>query len=64
MSTDDNLTLTIRLHDPKEKTDPRKAAQWAVTKIPREDLKLSPRDFAAKHVLPALEQLTLLGNKN
>lgn len=46
----DTLTLTVRLHDPKEKRDRAKSAVWHVVKIAREDLALAEADFAAKHL--------------
>jgi len=54
---EDTLTLTLRLHDPKEKQNPQLAASWVVIKVPREDLQLAPVDFAAKHLLDAVAQL-------
>jgi hypothetical protein len=59
---DDNLTLSIRLHDPKEKRDPKKSASWVVLKVPREDLKLDAGAFAAKHVTPNLGSLAQIKN--
>ena len=56
-STEDTLTLTIRLHDPKEKNDPKKSAQWATVKVFRGDLQLSKSQFIAKYVEPALANL-------
>jgi len=53
----DTLTLSIRLHDPKEKKDATKSTRWAVVEVPREDLKLSDSDFFSKHVAPALSKL-------
>ena len=50
----DMLTLTVRLHDPKEKRDPKKSAVWHMVKIPRAALSLSDADFAANHLLPAV----------
>jgi hypothetical protein len=50
----DMLTLTVRLHDPKEKRDPKKSAVWHTVKIPRAALSLSDADFAANHLLPAV----------
>ena len=50
----DMLTLTVRLHDPKDKRDPKKSAVWHVVKIPRAALSLSDADFAANHLLPAV----------
>lgn len=49
----DMLTLTVRLHDPKEKRDRAKSAVWHVVKIPRAALSLSEADFAANHLAPA-----------
>lgn len=49
----DMLTLTVRLHDPKEKRDPKKAAVWHVIKIPRAALSLAEADFATNHLAPA-----------
>ena len=53
----DTLTLTFRLHDPKEKQNEKLAASWVVIKVPREDLALAPVDFAAKYLLPAVSEL-------
>jgi hypothetical protein len=50
----DTLTLTVRLHDPKERLDPKKAAVWHTVKIPRADLDLSEADFLAKHLTEAV----------
>lgn len=50
----DDLTLTVRLHDPLEKQDAEKAAVWAVVKVPREDMKLGVREFVSKYVEPEL----------
>lgn len=54
---DDSLTLTLRLHDPKEKTDPKKSAQWSTRKVSREDLKLPQAEFIAKYLAPMLGEL-------
>jgi hypothetical protein len=51
------LTLTVRLYDPKEKKNAKLAASWVVIKVPRADLQMSPPEFAAKHLLPAVPQL-------
>jgi hypothetical protein len=53
----DTLTLTVRLHDPKEKVNPALSASWVVIPVPRADLAMSPPEFAAKHLLPAVEKL-------
>jgi hypothetical protein len=50
----DNLTLTIRLHDPIEKTSADLSTAWAVLDVPREDLKLPRAEFLDKYVTPAL----------
>jgi hypothetical protein len=57
---EDTLTLTIRLHDPKEKTDAAKSASWAVVQVDRADLGMARADFLAKYVSAALTQLTQL----
>lgn len=51
------LTLTLRLHDPREKKNAKLAASWYVVKVPREDLTLPPPEFAAKYLITAVEQL-------
>lgn len=56
----DTLTLTIRLHDPKEKKDPELSASWAVIEVPREDLEIGLADFLEKHVTPHLLKLKQL----
>lgn len=53
----DALTLTLRLHDPKEKKNAKLSASWVVLQVPREDLQMQPVDFAAKHLLAAVAQL-------
>lgn len=53
-----DLTLTIRLHDPEEKQDHKKAASWVVLSIPREDLDLAHTEFIAKHIVEAIPQLS------
>jgi hypothetical protein len=57
---EDALTLTLRLHDPKEKTDAAKSASWAVVQVDRADLEMAKADFVAKYVEPALAELTQL----
>lgn len=54
---DDTLTLTVRLHDPKEKLDSKKSAQWVTAKVARPDLALSLEDFSAKYFRPAFQQI-------
>lgn len=49
----DTLTLTVRLHDPKEKYDVKKSAVWMTAEVERADLALSAEEFVAKYVLPA-----------
>jgi len=63
----DELTLTIRVHDPKEKRDASMSACWAVVKVERADVQgdaaLSAFAFVKKYVTPALSQLKNLGLK-
>ena len=56
----DNLTLTIRLHDPKEKKNAKLSASWVTVQVPRADLALSPEEFAAKHITPRVKDLEQL----
>jgi hypothetical protein len=53
----DHLTLTIRLHDPKEKQNAALAASWVVIQVDRVDMALAPEEFAAKYLLGAVAQL-------
>ena len=63
LTTDDSLTLTIRLHDPKEKKDPKKAAQWVTVKVYRGDLSLPKQEFIQKYIAPKLAEIkNLTGN--
>jgi hypothetical protein len=57
---EDTLLLTIRLYDPKEKTDAKMAASWVPVQVDRSDLGMSQADFVAKYVAPALAQLAQL----
>jgi hypothetical protein len=59
MPTDD-LTLTIRVHDPLEKQDAAKSASWAVVKVSRADVTMPLADFIAKYVQPAFGQISNL----
>jgi hypothetical protein len=53
----DILTLTVRLHDPRERQNAKKSAWWSTVKIPRTDLALPSVDFATKHLVPILADL-------
>ena len=53
----DWLTLTVRLHDPKERVNHKLSASWATRRIPRADLQLSKSDFLAKHFAPVLDEI-------
>jgi hypothetical protein len=53
----DSLTLTVRLHDPAEKTHAHKSTAWEVLEIPRQDLQLPRTEFFEKHVTPALNKI-------
>ena len=57
---DDTLTLTLRLHDAKERKNPALSASWAVIAVPREDLQMNAAEFIAKHIAPHLVKLTQL----
>lgn len=57
MEEKDTLTLTIRLHDPKEKKDEKLSASWVVLQVPREDLQLSKDEFTSKYLAPTLDEL-------
>jgi hypothetical protein len=53
----DKLTLTIRLHDPKEKKDHKQSASWVVAQIDRDHLSMETQqffDYYIKHMLPQL----------
>jgi hypothetical protein len=54
----DTLTLTIRIHDPKEKKNAALSTNWAPVEVPREDLALSKAEFIAKWIEPALATMT------
>lgn len=61
MMSDDNLTLTLRLHDPKERT--RQSAEWVVQKVARADLAMPLDEFIAKYVKPAFGKLAKVTGK-
>lgn len=53
----DELTLTIRVHDPKEKKDATKSACWETVKIDRAAISLSADVFCQQFVVPALKKI-------
>ena len=53
----DDLTLTIRVHDPLEKDDHEMAASWGVIKIAREHVEMPMEDFVNEYVVPVLHQI-------
>lgn len=57
----DNLTVSIRIHDPKERVDEKKATRWVVLQVPREDLQLSDADFSAKWIAAAVAHIKQIG---
>jgi hypothetical protein len=57
---DDNLTLTLRLHDPKEKKDHKLSASWVTVNVAREDLEISAVDFITRYIAPNLASLAQL----
>lgn len=56
METQDVLTLTIRVHDPKEKADANLSACWVVVKVLRSDIGMPVADFVAKYIAPDMKQ--------
>ena len=60
---EDTLTLTLRLHDPKEKLDAEKSASWAIVQVARGDLASGEDEFIARYITPALRQLKQLALK-
>lgn len=57
MPTADELTLTIRVFDPKEKADANLSACWVVVKVLRSDLGMSQADFIQKYIAPNLSNI-------
>ena len=55
MPTDDFI-LTVRLFDPIEKNNSKKAASWGMIKVPRADVNLPEDQFLQRYVVPALRQ--------
>jgi hypothetical protein len=56
----DELTLTIRVHDPKEKHDPALSACWATVRVDRAAISLPMDVFIQQFVEPALKQIKSL----
>lgn len=56
----DDLTLTIRMFDPTEKTDADKRAAWVTTYVAREDIALPTQQFLDKYITPKLSELKAL----
>lgn len=54
---DDNLTLTLRVHDPKEKQDHDLSTAWVVVKVERTDIGMKQSDFTNKYINPYLLNL-------
>jgi hypothetical protein len=52
----DDLTLVIRVHDPKEKRDPTMSACWITIKISRSTVGTSAESLA-KQLIPLLKQI-------
>ena len=51
-----DLTLTIRVHDKKEKKDPTMSACWAVIHLDRKSIGSSAEELAKK-LIPLLKQI-------
>lgn len=56
----EDLTLTLRLFDPTEKTDAAKRAGWATIVVSREDISLPIQQFLDKYIVPKLAELKAL----
>lgn len=56
----DDLTLTIRLHDPIEKDDHELAAGWVTVRVARADLTMPTAGFLGRYVRPALKGIKAL----
>lgn len=57
----DTLTVSIRIHDPLERQDEKKATRWSVFEVPRADLELPDADFIAKWIAPAATFIKKIG---
>jgi hypothetical protein len=55
--TTDNLVLTLRVFDPKEKQDATKSACWATVKIDRAAISLPEDVFVQQFILPMLKEI-------
>lgn len=56
----DELTITVRVHDPLEKKDPSMSACWATAKIPRDNIgKAAPLAAILMALLKQLKNLKL-----
>ena len=53
----DELTLTIRVHDPKETKDATLSASWATVKVDRAAISLPTEVFVQQFVVPALKKI-------
>jgi hypothetical protein len=55
-----DLTFTVRIHDPAEKTSVDLSTNWAVVAVPRSAVGIAKADFVAQYIVPALAELKLL----
>ena len=55
----DELTLTIRVHDPLEKKDPKLSACWVTVKVQRSDIGMPAMAFVEKYITPNLPHRNL-----
>lgn len=53
----DDFEFSMRVFDPKEKTDADKSVQFVKVAVKRGDAKLKPDDFIEKYVKPNLAKL-------
>jgi hypothetical protein len=49
--------LTIRVHDPLEKSDPAMSAQWIQIKVPRSAAGTSAVEFVEKYIAPVVKHI-------
>lgn len=59
-SGQDRITLSLRVHDAREKLDAAKSSGWATVQVDRADLTMPQADFLQKYVVPALGEIKLL----
>lgn len=57
----DDYTLTIRVHDPLEKTDHTKSAEWVTISLKRGEIaEMTQQDLIDRYLKPAVANLHIL----